>query len=146
MIVTAFDPIKGRGLELARFDVGPNFDQTVNNFHWDISPDGTRLVAARGTDGYPQIRSLRSGATEIIRLRGLNDIRTIAWTADGKGFLVSNGSGEGSVLLHVDLQGNAKALWKCNFRSCFGRQSPDGRHLAFRDVSRNANMWMMENF
>jgi serine/threonine protein kinase len=146
MIVTAFDPIKGRGPELARFDVDATFDQTANKFSWDISPDGTRLAAARGMDGYLQIRSLRSGTTQVIRLKGLNDIEIAAWAADGKGFLISNRSGEASVLIYVDLQGNAKALWKCNFRACMGRQSPDGRHLAFRDVIRNANMWMMENF
>lgn len=146
MIVTTFDPIKGRGPELAQFDVSPNFDQIMNNFSWNVSPDGTRLAAARGMDGYLQIRSMRSGTTQIIKLKGLDDIRTLAWAADGKGFLISNGSGEGSVLLHVDLHGNAKALWKCSWRSCFGRQSPDGRHLAFRDVIRSSNMWMMENF
>jgi serine/threonine protein kinase len=146
MVVTAFDPIKGRGPELARFDVGPSFDQTVYNFSWAISPDGTRLAAARGMDGYLQIRSVRSGTMQIIRLKGIHDIRTLAWAADGKGFLVSSGSGEGSVLLHVDLQGNAKALWKCNWSDCFGRQSPDGHHLGVRDVKQSSNMWMMENF
>jgi serine/threonine protein kinase len=146
MIVTAFDPIKGRGSELARFDVDPNFDQTVNNFSWDISPDGMRLAAARGMDGYLQIRSVRSGTTHVIRLKGLNDIEIEGWAADGRGFLVSNGSGGRSVLLHVDLQGNAKSLWKCNWSTCYGRQSPDGRHLSFLDVSQSANVWMMENF
>jgi hypothetical protein len=146
ILVTAFDPIKGRGPELARLDVDPNFDQIANNFSWDISPDGRRLAAVRGRDGYLQIRSLRSGTTQVIRLKGLNDIRTLTWAADGKGFLVSNGSGDGSVLSHVDLQGNAEALWKCSFPACFGRQSPDGRHLAFTDARRNSNMWMVENF
>jgi Tol biopolymer transport system component len=146
MIVTAFDPIKGRGPELARFDVDATFDQTANCFSWDISPDGTRLAAARGMDGYLQIRSLRSGTTQVTRLKGLNDIRTLAWAADGKGFLVSNGSEDGSVLSHVDLQGDANALWRCSSISCFARQSPDGRHLAFTDVRQNSNIWMVENF
>ena len=73
-------------------------------------------------DGYLQIRPVRSGTTQIIRLKGINDIRTLAWAADGKGFLVSSGSGEGSVLWHVDLQGNAKALWKCNWSDCLGKK------------------------
>jgi hypothetical protein len=37
-------------------------------------------------DGYLQIRPVRSGTTQIIRLKGINDIRTLAWAADGKGF------------------------------------------------------------
>jgi serine/threonine protein kinase len=143
MIITAFDPIKGRGPELARFDVDPSFDQT---FSWDISPDGTRLAAARGMDGYLQIRSVGNGTTQVIRVKGFNNIRTLTWAADGKGFLVSSGSGGGSVLSHVDLQGNPKALWKCSWNSCYGHQSPDGRHLNFWDARQNSNMWIMENF
>ena len=146
MILTAFDPIKGRGTELTRFDVDPNIDQLANYFSWDFSPDGTRLAAARGSDGYLQIRFLHGGPTQIVRLKGLNDIRTLAWAADGKAFLVSNGSKEGSVLLHVDLQGNATVLWKCAGQSCEARQSPDGRHLEIIDFKQSANMWMMENF
>jgi serine/threonine protein kinase len=144
MIITSFDPIKGRGPELARFDVDP--DQTVNSFRWDILPDGTRLAAARGMDGYLQIRSVGNGATQVIRVKGFNDIRELTWAADGKGFLVSSGSGGGSVLYHVDLQGNPKALWKCSWNSCYGHQSPDGRHLNVWDARQNSNMWIMENF
>jgi eukaryotic-like serine/threonine-protein kinase len=143
MIITAFDPFKGRGAELARFDVDPSFDQTQDS--WDISPDGTRL-AARGVDGYLQIRSVGDGTTQVIRVKGLNDIGILTWAADGKGFLVSSGSGGGPVLYHVDLQGNPKALWKCSSNECYGRQSPDGRHLNIWDARQNSNMWIMENF
>jgi Tol biopolymer transport system component len=143
MIITAFDTIKGRGPELARFDVDPSFDQTANS--WDISPDGTRL-AARGMDGYLQIRSVGNGTTQVIKVKGFNDIRTLTWAADGKGFLVSSGSGGGPVLYHVDLQGNPKALWKCSSNDCYGHQSPDGRHLNVWDARQNSNMWIMENF
>jgi serine/threonine protein kinase len=144
MIITSFDPIKGRGPELARFDVDP--DQTVNSFRWDILPDGTRLAAARGMDGYLQIRSVENGTTQVIRVKGFNDIQELTWAADGKGFLVSSGSGGGSVLYHVDLQGNPKALWKCSWNSCYGHESPDGRHLNVWDGRQNSNMWIMENF
>ena len=143
MIITAFDPFKGRGPELARFDVDPSFGQ--NAAIWDISPDGTRL-AALGMDGYLQIFSVGNGTTQVIKVKGLNDIRTLTWAADGKGFLVSSGSGGGPVLYQVDLQGNPKALLKCSSNDCYGHQSPDGRHLNVWDARQNSNMWIMENF
>lgn len=38
MSITSFDPVKGRSLELARFDLDPDYDTSVNNLLWSISP------------------------------------------------------------------------------------------------------------
>ena len=49
-IVSVFDPVKGRGPELARFDLDP----VPNEDHWplcDISPDGTHLVISGSPEG-----------------------------------------------------------------------------------------------
>ena len=40
MIVTGFDPLKGRVRELARFDVDPALDVNVDNLICVLSPDG----------------------------------------------------------------------------------------------------------
>jgi len=76
----------------------------------------------------------------------LNRMRFVQWTSDGKGLFVSNLTKDGSEILHLDLKGNTKALWKCNSDKCFGSPSPDGRHLAIYERKLTANMWMMENF
>jgi serine/threonine protein kinase len=146
MVVTAFDPIKGRGPELARFDIDPDLNLYVDNLLCNISPDGTRLATARGPEGPIQIRALQGGATQIIRAKGLNRMHSLQWAADGKGLFVSNLTKDGSELLHVDLLGNAKVLWKCNSSRCFGQPSPDGRHLAIYERKLSANMWMIKNF
>ena len=146
MIITSFDPVKGRGPELSRFDIDPDLDLNVDNLLWNISPDGTRLVAARGPEGPIQIRSLLGGPTQVIRAKGLNRMRLLAWAADGKGLFVTNVTNSGGEILHLDLKGNAKVLWKCNSARCFGGPSPDGRHLAIYDWKLSANMWLMENF
>ena len=146
MIITAFDPVKGRGPELARFDLSPEYETGLSTVIWNISPDGTRLAAARGPAGPIQIRSLQGQQTQVIQPKGLNHIRQLQWAADGKALFVSNVTNGGSEIVHVDLDGNTKLLWKCGSDVCFGQSSPDGRHLAIYEKKLNANMWMLENF
>jgi serine/threonine protein kinase len=147
MTITAFDPVKGRGAELARFDLEPDRDINVFSDHLllcDISPDGTRLAVARSPDRPIEIHSLRGQPTIIIPAQGLK-LRNIRWGADGKGLFVARHMKDGNELLYLDLQGKTKSLWKSNGPSD-GVPSRDGRHLAITEVKQNANMWMMENF
>ena len=147
MIVSAFDPIKGRGLEVAHYDVDP-LPTEVGVPLCDISPDGTRLVTSRGPDGPIQILSLRGKPVQVIRMKGLKNMRLLGWAADGKSLFVSNSIKGGGALLHVDFQGNATVLWKCSEGGdrCVWAASPDSRHLALYGEKLRANMWMMENF
>jgi len=146
MVVTAFDPLKGRGSELARFDLDPNFNQNFDHLLCNISPDGTRLAASRGPGGPMQIRYLRSGRTQTIPVKSLSRMQNVSWDADGNGLFVSNMTHDGSEIVHVDLLGNAKVLWQRNTNASFVRPSPDGRHLAIYENRQSANIWMMENF
>jgi len=146
VIVTAFDPVKGRGPELARFDLDSSWQQDRLPL-FDISPDGTRFVSSPSTRGPIEIRSWGSQSARVIPVKGLNNMRNLGWTGDGKGLLLSNSSEEGDVLLHVDLRGDTQVLWRCSKgQACNGGSSPDGRHLAIYDWKLSANMWMMENF
>jgi len=147
MIITSFDPVKGRGTELARFDLSPEYQTNPNNsLLWSISPDGTRLVAAQGPEGPLQILTLRDHQIQVIRATELIHMRILQWTADGKGLIFSNVTNSGSEIFHVGLKGNAKVLWKSNSGNCYVLPSPDGRHLAIYDWKLSANIWMMENF
>ena len=148
MIVTAFDPVKGRGAELARFDlirdqeIDPNVDHSLL---CNISPDGSQLAVVRSEDGPIEIHSLRGQPTFVIPAKRLRRPREIMWTADGKGFFVSNATEHSREIVHVDLRGNVDTLWTCSNR-CSGWPSPDGQHLGIYNQSVSANMWMMENF
>jgi serine/threonine protein kinase len=147
MIITSFDPIKGRGPELARLDLSPEYQTNPNNsMSWNISPDGTRLVAERGTEGPIEIRSLGDQQIQVIRAKELNHMRIPQWAADGKGLFVCNATNSGNEVWHVDLNGNAKVLQGSNSGNCWVLPSPDGRHLALNDSKLSANMWIMENF
>jgi Tol biopolymer transport system component len=74
-------------------------------------------------------------------------MQALCWAADGKGLYVANAVHEESVLLYVDLEGNARALSQNHGNNpAIGLPSPDGRHLAILGSTMNSNVWMMENF
>ena len=145
MVVSDFDPIKGRGAGLARFEFDPQFNPKVSFVLWNISPDGTRFAVSRGPGGPIQIYSFKDKSTHLIQPKGPIDMLNLAWAADGKAFYFSNRVKDGMELLHMDMQGKTKSLWKNNDRT-FCVPSPDGRFLAINDHKQNFNMWMMENF
>jgi serine/threonine protein kinase len=143
-IISAIDPLKGRGRELARFGLDPA-EQS-----WDtaLSPDGTRVAATRTPSGPIYILSLPGEPPRQIRVKGWSNLLSVNWAADGKGLFVSSGIRGARVLLHVDLQGNAHPLWKNQgaWGETLAYPSPDGRHLAMDGWTSNGNMWMLENF
>jgi hypothetical protein len=83
MVVTAFDPLKGRGPELARFHVDPDFKPNIDSLLCSSSPDGTRLAASGGPKGPLQIRELRSGRSQTIPVKSLNRMQAVRWIAEG---------------------------------------------------------------
>jgi Tol biopolymer transport system component len=142
LIFTAFDAATGRGRELAR----SNADATTY-YHWDLSPDGTRIALLKHREGRVQILSLIGETPQDVTVKGWNILTSVRWTADGNGLLVSSHSPRGAVMLYVDLQGNARLLWEQpGGIDVYGVPSPDGRHLAMRGWNVESNLWMMENF
>ena len=152
LIFTAFDPLKGRGRELRRFDT----DAGDPNYIWDLSPDGTCLAILRGSEGRIHILPLDGRASQEITVKGWSSLQSVDWAADGKGLFASSPTRDGSALLRVDLRGRAHVLWDQKGSALpsvpgglsvpWAVPSPDGRHLAIYSSSLNANMWMMENF
>jgi serine/threonine protein kinase/dipeptidyl aminopeptidase/acylaminoacyl peptidase len=142
LVFTAFDPVNGRGRELAK----SNTDATAY-YHWDLSPDGTRIALLKHREGRVQILSLNGRAPQEITAKGWNTLSSVNWTADGKGLFVSSYRQRGADILHMDLQGNARFLWEHpGGIESYGLPSPDGRHLAMRGWNVESNLWMMENF
>jgi serine/threonine protein kinase len=147
LVVTAFDPDKGRGLELARFDIDPKEQDQDQYCICEISPDGTRLAMRQGDAGPIQILSLRGQPAQIIQPKGLNMGPDYHWAADGRGLYVGSTLQGRTALLHVDLQGGAHVVWENHGNNTtWAMPSPDGRHLAMLGWTQNSNMWMMENF
>jgi hypothetical protein len=158
LVFTAFDPQKGRGGELARFDTDPTIQAT---YLWDLSSDGTRIAIVKYSTGVIYILPLGRQASQKIVATAWNSLLSLNWAADGKAIFASSQTQKGSVLLRLDLNGNAKVLWEQSgsvapWNRPFGERgelsapwtvpSPDGHHLAIYDWKLSANMWMMENF
>jgi len=142
LVFTALDPVKGRGHKLAEFKT----DETAK-YYWDLSPDGNRIAILKIREGRVHILSLNGRAQQEITMKGWNTLSSVHWTADGKGLFVSSFKERGAVLLHMDLQGNARLLWEHpGGLDTWGVPSPDGRHLAMRAWNVDSNMWVMENF
>jgi Tol biopolymer transport system component len=142
LVFTAFDPLKGEGRELAKLTTDAAAD-----YRWDLSPDGTHIAILKNRENRIQVLSLNGGPPKQIPVKGWNILTRVFWTADGKGLFVGSLNQRGSVLLSVDLQGNARVLWEqTGGGGTYGVPSPDGRHLAMMGWTVNSNMWMLENF
>jgi eukaryotic-like serine/threonine-protein kinase len=142
IVFSALDPVNGRGRELARSDT-----DVTKDYHWDLSPDGTRIALLKHRDGTVDILSLNGYATRQVNSKEVSTLSSVVWTSDGKGLFVSSHKARGADMLHMDLQGNTRLLWEHpGGVDIYGVPSPDARHLAMRGWNVEGNMWMMENF
>ena len=144
VIVSTLDASKGRGPELARFEI----DSKANDWWFDLSPDGTRVAATRSSAGPIYILSLRGQPTQQVQLKSWDNLLSFAWAAGGSGLFVVAGVRGGRVVLHTNLQGNVHPIWEDVGGSAetLAVPSPDGRHLAMQGWTTHGNVWMLENF
>ena len=141
LVFSALDPANGLGRELAALKSG-----ATDDYQWDLSPDGDRIAVLKNKGQRIQILSLNGQPPQDMAVKGWETLTGATWTVDGNGLFVSSPKGGGSVLLGVNLQGNARVLWESSGGSTYGVPSPDGRHLAVFGWTVDNNMWMMENF
>jgi len=142
VIFSAFDPMKGRGEELGRFEA-----ERGTVYHWTLSSDGTRIAILKvgssriytlHLDGHPQ---------QVTEVTGWSKLDRLFWDADGNGWFTSAKTRTGWALLHVDQQGKADLLSERQGAARFyGLPSPDGRHLAINATSTSGNAWIIERF
>jgi Tol biopolymer transport system component len=144
LAVSAFDPIKGRGIELFRFALGSNDDRWSLN----LAPDGSRFVALPSRVGPIDIYSLKGKVLRQVRLKHWDHLQAAVWAADGKSLFVTADTRAGTAVLYVDVQGNAHILWENPGTSweTTAHPSPDGSRLGFNRWFTTGNMWMLENF
>jgi len=147
-VVSAFDPDTGlRGGELLRFDRYPSRDADLGPLTFALSPDGQWVSTSAAPDGPLRILSLRGDTARVLSVKGLSVRQEAAWMPDGRGLIVTTYRDDAAVLLHVDLEGNAHELFRCeSAEPCGGRPSPDGKHLGITQSRSTANVWMLENF
>ena len=141
LVFSAIDFATGKGREVATFPI----DAPGGHYSWDISGDGTRIAIAKAGDPQIQILPLTGGAVSNIPVKGWVRHQGVDWASDDKGLFIGTATPDGTALLHVNLQGEIRTLWRQpgGVRSS-GIQSLDGRHLSLIGWVRQSNLWIME--
>jgi Tol biopolymer transport system component len=152
VMITAFEPLEGKGKVLRTIESTPS-----HPYNWvrtlqvaALSPDGSMFAVSEEGEAEIHIRLLSlSGASDReITVKDWPSIKSLNWSADGKGFYCGSDAPQRRTLLYVDLKGNARVLWqyKGGGRRIIGVPSPDGRYLAIETAVQNSNVWMVEGF
>jgi serine/threonine protein kinase/Tol biopolymer transport system component len=148
LIFTEFDPLKGRGQELLRYETDPR-----KGYAWGLSPDGTLIALMHPAEGKVHILPVDGRAQEEISLGNLTSGDALDWAANNKGLFVDHSTSRGSALAYLDLHGNAHTVWEQTgllgargLQAVWGIPSRDGRHVAINGAIRSSNVWMIEGF
>ena len=166
LILTAFDPIAGKGKELLRIPVegldiaSGHLPLLDYDYIWNLSPDGSEVEYAKQVPMWaslPDIRKgwnadqvhfipLGGGETQTVEIKG-HFLSGVDWAPDSKSVFVGSREMNGTSLLHVDLKGRVQPIWQDpRVGDIWGVPSPDGRHIAVMATSSNANVWVIDNF
>jgi serine/threonine protein kinase/DNA-binding winged helix-turn-helix (wHTH) protein/Tol biopolymer transport system component len=142
VIVTSFSPLRGRGVELSRFNVS----RAANFWAIDLAPDGNSIAELTDAAGPIRVMALDGGQRATIALSGLENVQSIHWSAASDGLYLSNAGREGTVLWHVDLESRARRLWANRGATWLaGLPSPNGRNIALQTAEESSNLWMLES-
>jgi len=139
-----FDPSQGPGAQILQIK-----DDVPQAYNWSLSPDGTTLAIAKGkwASEEPRIRlvSLEGAPERWLTVHGWPGITALDWAADSKSLWASSPGEKENVLLQIDLQGNARPVWRPkNVSVAWAIPSRDGNHVALHVQSGSANVWMLE--
>lgn len=150
LVFSGFDPLQGRRGELAKLDLGPDsgYYNTVFDTFWDLSPDGLRIAFGGCEPHGSRIRilDLERHQDSQVSLGDWSCLTSVGWSPDGKNLFVTNWATRGGSILRVALNGVSQVL-----RKSVGMglerplPSPDGRFLAYGEVTTISNAWMIEN-
>jgi Tol biopolymer transport system component len=145
---TAFDPLKGRGQEILRYDADP-----AGRYSWNLSKDGTRIAVMNPREGRIHILHLNGQPPEQIEAIDLKLGDALDWGKDNSGVLIDNATARGTALTFLDLKGKSHAIYEVPGSRValydtapWGIVSPDGRRLAINVYSTSGNVWMLEDF
>ena len=139
-----FDPLQGKGNELARIPDRPPFS------NWDLSRDGGRIAMVHNDDNRIRVVALATGEEREITVKDWSGFEYISWAADGNGFYLNGGYARRAsypALIHVGFDGKVTSLRQNpNEWHVMPKLSPDGRYLAFAVMPFHGNVWMIEDF
>ncbi|MBM3745631.1 MAG: hypothetical protein FJW34_07525, partial [Acidobacteria bacterium] len=101
--------------------------------------------AREEASGRIQLLPLAGQAPREISAGGWTHLEFAAWAPDGKALFVTGWASNGPPLLRVPLDGETRLLYKGGYYVENPVPSPDGRYLAFGEVTLESNAWVIEN-
>ena len=139
-----YDPMKGPIAQVYQIK-----DDVTQLYNWSLSPDGTTLAIAKGKWGEEEARihlvRLNGGPERWLDLNEWHGLDSLDWGADSKGLWATSSGGRENALLHIDLQGNVRVVWRPRKLNVgWAIPSRDGKYLALHVNSGSANAWMLE--
>ena len=144
VVFRRFDPGNGESSELATIETGGL------GIRWSLSPDGSQLaiMGYRPDNGVIQLRSISTGATHNLTVKGRTGLRSVDWSADGKSLFVTSIDPAGkTALLTITLGGSAYLLLEDEKNQIeWAVPSPDGHFVAIGEAGGTSNVWSLENF
>jgi serine/threonine protein kinase/Tol biopolymer transport system component len=148
LVVDSFDPLNGNTRELRRIPLQRGESAGVGfDYAWQISPDGSQIAVLKRHQNQIRIAATDGSPSRAISINGYSDIGDMAWEVDSRGLMATALRPGGATLLHVDLNGNARPLWRGpQTGPALPVMSPDKRHLAISSDSQQANVWMVDKF
>lgn len=135
VVFTAFDPAAGREGALN----APGLDKAEV---WDLSSDG-RWIAVKGPSKRIQLVPLAGQEPREIPVE--HSLEAVAWAAGGQALLVVPMVSQGEPLLRLSLDGKSQVLYRGSKYLHSPVASPDGRYVAFSDLTVESNAWVIEN-
>jgi hypothetical protein len=137
----SFDPLLGKGTELAKIDVGLKYN-------WSLSPDGATLAVAQWRHNQIALLSTHGGPSRTLTLQGGAGVASLDWAADGRSIWASSSSPTGTqALLNISLNGRVKPMFQDSDKDVgWVIPSPDGRYIAFWEAGGSANAWVLQGF
>jgi hypothetical protein len=143
LVFTSFDAFKGRGAEIARFEI----DAGAPDYNWAISPDASDIAILKPWDNKIHIVSLKGQPQRVIMVPRWTNLAGVYWGSDGEGWFTMSKDKVGVTLLYVDVQGEGHPLLQLNgYLSAYGIPSPNGQHLAIVATAATDNVWLLDNF
>jgi len=141
-VFTEFDPVRGRGREVARV-------KAEELLPWDLSRDGTAIAFTAPSDSIATIRiiSTRGGVSKRVTLDRPIGVQNIAWAVDGQSWFVVSRTSEGDWrLTRVKVDGTTVSLIPRQQWMYDAAASPDGKHVAYTSNTVDGNIWLLEDF
>lgn len=150
VVFSGFDPLEGRKGERATLDFAPNsgYYNTLFDTFWDLSPDGSRIAfgGCEPHGSHLRILDLDKKDENQISVKDWACFTAVGWAPDGTTLFVTNWASRGGSILRVALNGETQIVQQV---VGMGLErpvpSPDGRFLAYGEVTTLSNAWMIEN-